>query len=145
MGSWTEISSMLAAILATILYPILFSSYSELPHFDTYALVGITLFCIVVSIIVTLSTPATADEKIQEFIARCKPVGFWKGQGVSKDAVGSFSQSAIMWVLGLTTSFCGLFTIGYFLMLKPAYGFLNAALSIASFVVLTRMMKKENP
>ena len=143
-NAWTEISSMLAAILGTILCPILFAPYAKIPHFDTYALVGITLFCLVVSIIVTLSTRPTSDEQIQKFIEKCKPVGLWKGQGTSKDAMGSFGKSITMWALGLTTSFCGLFTIGYFLMLKPMYGVLNAVVSIASFIILTRMMKKDS-
>ena len=134
---------MLAAILATVLYPILFASYADVPHFDTYALVGITIFCIVVSVTVTYLTPATSQEKIDEFIEKCKPVGLWQGKGISKNAIGSFSQSMIMWVLGLTTSFCGLFTIGYFLMLKPWMGVLNAVISIVSFIILTKMMKKD--
>ena len=142
-NAWTEISSMLAAILATVLYPILFASYADVPHFDTYALVGITIFCIVVSVTVTYLTPATSQEKIDEFIEKCKPVGLWQGKGISKNAIGSFSQSMIMWVLGLTTSFCGLFTIGYFLMLKPWMGVLNAVISIVSFIILTKMMKKD--
>jgi SSS family transporter len=142
-NAWTEISSMLAAILATILYPIIFVAYKDVPHFDTYALLGITAFCIVISITITFLTPPTSQEKIDEFIAKCKPVGLWQGKGISKDAVGSFGQSITMWVLGLTTSFCGLFTIGYFLMLKPWIGLLNAVLSVTAFFLLTRMMKKD--
>ncbi|MFT4601214.1 MAG: SSS family solute:Na+ symporter [Arenicella sp.] len=142
-NAWTEISSMLAAILATILYPVIFASYADVPHFDTYALVGITGFCLTVAIIVTFSTRPTSDEQLKKFIEKCKPVGLWRGEGISKDAIGSFSQSIIMWVLGLTTSFCGLFTIGYFLMLKPMYGVINAVVSVLSFIILTRMMRKE--
>lgn len=142
-NAWTEISSMLAAILATILYPILFASYKDVPHFDTFALLGITAFCIIVSVTVTLLTPPTSQSQIDEFIKRCKPVGLWQGKGINKNAIGSFSNSLIMWVLGLTTSFCGLFTIGYFLMLKPWIGLLNAALSIGAFILLNRMMKKD--
>lgn len=143
-NAWTEISSMLAALLGTILYPHLFSAYAENPHFDTYALVGITLFCLIVSITVSLATKPASEERLKEFISRCKPVGFWKGSGFSMEAIGSFSNSLLMWGLGLTVSFCGLFSIGYFLMLKPVYGFINITLCIGAFIWLTRMMKKED-
>lgn len=143
-NAWTEISSMLAALLGTILYPHLFAQYADVPHFDTYALVGITLFSLLVSLIVTLATKPASDEQLKEFIERCNPVGLWRGSGISKGAISSFSNSLIMWVLGLTTSFCGLFSIGYFLMLKPWLGVLNIVLSVGAFYILNRMMKKEN-
>jgi len=144
-NAWTEISSMLAAILATFLYPILCISDIDVPHFDTYALVGITLFCLVICILVTYLTKPTSDEQLAIFIEKCNPIGLWKGKGASSKAVSGFMTSTIMWVLGLTVSFCGLFSIGYFLMLKPGFGVLNAVLSIGSFIVLTKMLKNEEP
>ncbi len=143
-NAWTEISSMLAALLATAIYPILFSNYSKLPHFDTYALVGITIFSLLTAIIITLLTPEVNKKKIQHFIKLCKPVGIWKGTGHGKDALKGFSTSFIMWVLGLTASFSGLFSIGYFLMLKPTLGVINIAISLISFLVLNQLIKKEN-
>lgn len=143
-NAWTEISSMLAALLATALYPTLFETYANNPHFDTYALVGITMFSLLISITVTLLTRAVDEAQLQKFIDLCNPVGFWKGTGASKDAMKGFANSSIMWVLGLTASFSGLFCIGYFLMLKPELGVLNLVISAVSFVVLNRMIKKEN-
>lgn len=143
-NAWTEISSMLAALLATILYPHLFSQYADVPHFDTYALLGITFFSLLTSLIVTFTTKPASEEQLKIFIERCNPIGLWKGAGVTKKAVSNFANSAIMWVLGLTVSFCGLFSIGYFLMLKPVYGLLNIVLSVGAFIVLNKMMKKEN-
>ncbi|MBD3636221.1 MAG: sodium transporter, partial [Crocinitomicaceae bacterium] len=143
-NAWTEISSMLAALLGTILYPSLFNEYADNPNFDTYALVGITLFCIVVSVIVTLLTRPVSEERLKDFIEKCKPVGLWKGAGTTKVALESFLHSLTMWILGLTVSFSGLFCIGYFLMLKPGLGILNLVLSVGSFILLNRMMKKEN-
>ncbi|MGV6860301.1 MAG: sodium:solute symporter family protein [Putridiphycobacter sp.] len=143
-NAWTEISSMLAALTATFLYPILFSGYAKLPHFDTYALVGITLFSIAVSVITTLLTPAVEIQHLKQFIERCNPVGIWKGNGHDKIAIKGFVNSSVMWVLGLTASFSGLFSIGYFLMLKPWLGGLNIIISTLSFFLLNRMIKKEN-
>jgi len=143
-NAWTEISSMLAALLATALYPILFSEYAAIPHSDTYALVGITFFSLAISIITTFMTRAVDEVQLQKFIDLCNPIGLWKGTGASKGALKGFANSTIMWVLGLTASFSGLFTIGYFLMLKPDLGVLNLVISIVSFVVLNKMIKKEN-
>lgn len=142
-NAWTEISSMLAALIGTSLYPMLFTQFSEDPHFDTYALVGITALCIITAVIVTLVTKPADEETLKEFIKRCKPIGFWKGFGASKDAIGSFSHSVFLWLLGLVVSFCGLFSIGYFLMLKPFYGILTAVLCIIGFILLNKMLKKE--
>ena len=143
-NAWTEISSMIAALIATALYPILFSEYAAIPHFDTYALVGITFFSLTISIITTFMTKAVDEAQLQKFIDLCNPIGLWKGTGASKNAMKGFVYSTIMWVLGLTASFSGLFTIGYFLMLKPELGVLNLVISLISFVVLNRMIKKEN-
>ena len=143
-NAWTEISSMVAALIATAFYPVLFSEYAAIPHFDTYALVGITFFSLAISIIVTLRTKAVDEEQLQKFIDLCNPIGLWKGTGASKGAMKGFFMSTVMWVLGLTASFSGLFTIGYFLMLKPELGALNLVISLVSFVVLNRMIKKEN-
>jgi len=143
-NAWTEISSMLAALFATAVYPFAFAEFSNTPHFDTYALVGITFFSLVISITVTLLTPAVEESKIQNFIKLCKPVGIWKGTGYSQDALSGFTTSFFMWILGLTASFCGLFSIGYFLMLKPWYGLLNIIVSLTSFYILNQMIKKEN-
>ena len=143
-NAWTEISSMLAALFATAVYPFAFAEFSNVPHFDTYALVGITFFSLAVSITVTLLTPAVEDSKIQHFIKLCKPVGIWKGTGYSQDALSGFTTSFLMWILGLTASFCGLFSIGYFLMLKPWYGLANIVISLSSFYILNQMIKKEN-
>jgi SSS family solute:Na+ symporter len=143
-NAWTEISSMLAALLATALYPSLFSEYAVNPHFDTYALVGITIFSLIVSFSVTLMTRAVDEAQLQKFIDLCNPVGFWKGTGASKYAMKGFLYSSVMWVLGLTASFSGLFCIGYFLMLRPELGALNLVISAVSFVVLNKMIKQEN-
>lgn len=143
-NAWTEISSMLAALFATALYPFIFSDYATNPHFDTYALVGITIFSIVISIITTLSTRAVNPIQLQKFIDQCNPIGIWKGTGTSKNAMKGFLNSSIMWMLGLAASFSGLFSIGYFLMLKPYLGILNLIISATTFLALNWMIKKEN-
>ena len=142
-NAWTEISSMISAVVATILYPIIFSQYATVPHFDTYALVGIAAFSFVVSLVVTFSTPAVEEKTLAEFIKRCNPVGLWKGQGIEKMAITGFIYSMGMWLLGLTCSFTGLFTIGYFLMLKPMLGVINLVVALVSFYFLTQMIEKE--
>lgn len=142
-NAWTEISSMISAVIATILYPIIFSQYAKIDHFDTYALVGIALSSFVISIIVTFATKEVEEETLNEFIDRCNPIGIWKGKGIEKIAITGFIYSLGMWVLGLTCSFTGLFSIGYFLMLKPWLGVINVIVALVSFYFLTKMIDAE--
>ena len=142
-NAWTEISSMISAVIATILYPLIFVEYANVPHFDTYALVGIALFSFVVSIIVTFSTREVDSETLDVFIERCNPIGIWKGQGIQEVAIKGFVYSMGMWVLGLTCSFTGLFSIGYFLMLKPSLGVINTIVALVSFYFLNKMIDNE--
>ncbi len=143
-NAWTEISSMITAVVATILAPILFPEMSANdPNFSSYALVGIALSSFIVSIIVTLMTNPVQDEVLNNFITKCKPVGFWKGAGNSNVALGSFAYSFGMWILGLTCSFTGLFSIGYFIMLKPMLGIINIIVCVVSFFFLNKMIENE--
>jgi solute:Na+ symporter, SSS family len=143
-NAWTEISAMLAALIGTAIYPFLFSEYVANPHFDTYALVGITLFSIIVAIVSTLSTREVEESVLTNFIKVCEPIGIWKGKGNNNTSRKNFFHSFIIWLLGLTASFSGLFCIGYFLMLKPELGILNFVISAVSFYILNRMIKVEN-
>lgn len=143
-NAWTEITAMLTAFLATLLYPFLFAEYVETPHFDTYALVGIAATSIIVSIIVTLITPAVDEKTLTEFIKRCQPVGLWRNQGQSQSAYKAFFISAMMWVMGIVSSFTALFSVGYFLMLKPMWGTLNLIIAIVSFILMNYLIKKES-
>lgn len=142
-NAWTEISAMLTALFATIFAPILFAEYTHLAHFDSYALVGIALSSLLVAVLVSWFTPAVEENTLNEFIERCQPVGFWQGKGMQSNAIKGFGYTAIMWLLGLTCSFSALFSIGYFLMLKPYLGILNIFLAIASFTILNRTINKE--
>ena len=142
-NAWTEISSMISAVIATIIYPFIFSKYANIPHFDTYALVGIALFSFIISIIVTLSTREVEEKTLKEFIERCKPIGIWKGHGIEKIAISGFIYSLGMWLLGLSCSFSGLFSIGYFLMLKPVLGVVNIIVALVSFYLLSKMIENE--
>jgi hypothetical protein len=58
-------------------------------------------------------------------------------------AITGFIYSMGLWLLGLTCSFTGLFTIGYFLMLKPMLGVINLVVALVSFYFLTQMIEKE--
>jgi SSS family solute:Na+ symporter len=142
-NAWTEISAMITAVVATFLAPMLFPEWAKDPNFSSYALVGIALISLVVSIVVTLLTRPVTDEVLHHFIATCKPVGFWKGAGTSSVALGSFAYSIGIWVLGLTCSFSGLFAIGYFLMLKPWLGVFNLVLALSTFFFMNKMIEKE--
>ena len=144
-NAWTEISSMLAALIGTILYPILFSSFAENPHFDTYALLGITFLSIVVAITTTLLTKKVDEQILTKFIETCHPIGLWKNKfQTNSPSNNTFYRSITIWILGLIASFSGLFCIGYFLMIKFELGILNLVISMVSFYFLNRLIKTEN-
>lgn len=143
-NAWTEISSMITALVATVLAPILFPELAKDVNFDSYALIGITLSSFVVSIIVTYMTKPVDEKVLQNFIDKCEPIGIWKGAGYSSAAVKGFGYSFVMWILGLTCSFSGLFSIGYFLMLRPGLGAFNLVLALVSFFVLNKMIENED-
>ncbi|MGB1248858.1 MAG: sodium:solute symporter family transporter, partial [Chitinophagales bacterium] len=147
-NAWTEISAMITALITTFIVTIIaenmIAKYPYLEnHYDTYALVFIALLSIIVAIVFTFLTPKVGEKTIKNFIETCQPVGIWKGEGLRQNALKGFGKSLIMWVLGMTVSFAGLFSIGYFLMLKPIIGILALVLCVGSFIVLIKMMEKE--
>jgi len=143
-NAWTEITAMLTAFTCTLLSYYIYPNHSDIEHFDTASLSIITAVTIVVSIIVTLVTKPVKADQLSLFIKACTPIGFWQGKSESKIGFSSFFNSVIMWVIGLTSSFTGLFSVGYFLMLKPILGVVNLVIAILSFVILNRLIKAEN-
>jgi len=113
-NAYTEISAMLAALFTTIV-----SSYMKTEdsgaHYDTYALLWITLISFVVCIIVTLMTKPVNENKLNAFIEKTNPVGFWRGKA-KKSGVDNFSNSVLQWIAALTISYGALFGIGYVLL-----------------------------
>ncbi|AXR63262.1 sodium:solute symporter family protein [Leptospira mayottensis] len=111
-NAWTELSGMITAlILSMILYPFFPEVRSE------YLLFWVAIGSVVVSILVTLLTPPVPEETLDAFVKRADPFGFWKGQG-SKKRLEDFWEKIVLWALGTVSLFFGMFSLGYFFLLK---------------------------
>lgn len=142
-NAYTEISAMLTAIVITFLLGFLKPEDAS-GHYDTYGLVVITAITLIVSIIVTYMTKPVEEGTLKRFAEKCLPVGLWKGIVPFNQSGPKFFMTAGMWVLGMTVSFSGLFSIGHLLFGRYVLAALLAGLSVFSLWLLFRMMQKEN-
>ncbi|PJZ53872.1 sodium:solute symporter family protein [Leptospira adleri] len=125
-NAWTELSGMITAlILSMILYP----AYPEVR--SEYLLFWVAMGSVFVSILVTLLTPPVPKETLDAFIERVNPFGFWKGQE-SDVRLKEFQNRIYLWILGTSSLFFGMFSLGYFLLLQPWQGLI----SLIGFVLL---------
>ncbi len=138
-NAYTEISAMLAAFLGTIVATYLKTDLSG-PHYETYALLCITVFSFVVCIIVTLLTAPVHESKLNTFIEKTNPIGFWRGRS-NKLGVDNFSSSLLQWIAALTISYGALFGIGYILLQQFQKGMISFALVGLAIFFLNRFSK----
>lgn len=107
-NAWTELSGMITALtLSMILYPFFPEVRSE------YLLFWVAIGSVVVSILVTLTTPPVPKDTLDAFVKRADPFGFWKGQG-SKKRLEDFQEKIVLWILGTVSLFFGMFSLGCF-------------------------------
>lgn len=142
-NAYTEISAMIAAIVITFILTWIKPEDAG-DHYDTYGLLIITGLTIVVAIAATLLTPAVKEEKLRHFAEKCLPVGIWKDYVGLKESVPKFTHTFIMWILGLTVSFAGLFAIGHFIFGRFVLGLVLSIIAALSMWVLFSLMQKEN-
>ncbi|WP_061232365.1 sodium:solute symporter family protein [Leptospira noguchii] len=111
-NAWTELSGMITAlILSMILYPSFPNVRSE------YLLFWVAIGSVVVSILVTFLTPPVSQNTLDDFVKRVDPIGFWKGEG-SKKRLEDFYKKIFLWLLGTVVLFFGMFSLGYFFLLR---------------------------
>lgn len=117
-NAWTELSGMITAlILSMILYPSFPNVRSE------YLLFWVAIGSVVVSILVTFLTPPVPQNTLDDFIKRVDPIGFWKGED-DKKRLEDFYKKIFLWLLGTAALFFGMFSLGYFFLLRFWQGFL---------------------
>ncbi|TGK17638.1 sodium:solute symporter family protein [Leptospira kmetyi] len=115
-NAWTELSGMITAlILSLILYPTFPDVRSE------YLLFWVAIGSVIVSIVVTLLTPPVPQETLDAFVKRVEPFGFWKGRD-SKEKLDEFREKIVLWILGTVALFFGMFSLGYFFLLRFPQG-----------------------
>lgn len=106
-----------ALILSMILYPPFPNVRSE------YLLFWVAIGSVVVSILVTFLTPPVPQNTLDDFIKRVDPIGFWKGED-GKKRPEDFYKKIFLWLLGTVALFFGIFSLGYFFLLRFWQGFL---------------------
>ncbi|EMK05143.1 MULTISPECIES: sodium:solute symporter family protein [Leptospira] len=125
-NAWTELSGMITAlILSMILYPSFPNVRSE------YLLFWVAIGSVVVSILVTFLTPPVPQNTLDDFIKRVDPIGFWKGED-NKKRLDDFYKKIFLWLLGTAALFFGMFSLGYFFLLR----FWQGLLCLIGFVLL---------
>ncbi|UOG37282.1 Na+:solute symporter [Leptospira noguchii] len=125
-NAWTELSGMITAlILSMILYPSFPNVRSE------YLLFWVAIGSVVVSILVTFLTPPVSQNTLDDFVKRVDPIGFWKGEG-SKKRLEDFYKKIFLWLLGTVVLFFGMFSLGYFFLLR----FWQGGFCLIGFVLL---------
>lgn len=136
-NAYTEIAAMVSALVATIFVTYIKPEDAS-ADFETYALLGVTLFNIIGCITVTLLTPPVDNQHLEKFINRTNPIGFWQGKQGKKDG-DSFLNSFLQWIMGLTISYGSLFAIGYVLL----HQYMSAVVAIG-LVILAIIWMKQN-
>jgi len=140
-NAYTEISAMATAVLCTIGFTTLKPIDAD-PHFDTYALVGITLMTLMTCICVTLFTRPTSSNILDHFIQKTNPIGLWQGRS-SRIGVESLASSSLQWLSALSISFGGLFCIGYFLLNQPFKACIALLVVLGGIVIMNNLSNKK--
>ena len=137
-NAWTEIAGMAVAFFMSVFLYLMFPEVRA-----EYLLSWIVLSSVSASIISTIVTKPVEEEVLRQFIVRVKPFGFWKGMVSEKQGARLMIKRIFMWILGVITTFSGMFSIGYFLMSQWMLGLLHLIMSTVCFLVLLRLMSED--
>ena len=139
VNAWTEIAGMVTAFCMSVFLYLAFPAVK-----DEYLLVWIVITSVSASITVTVLTKPVENEVLRQFTARVKPFGFWKEMVFEKQInLHIIKNRIIMWILGVTTTFCGMFSIGYFLRGPRATGIICFVVSGVCFWLVIRLMSEQ--
>ncbi len=139
-NAYTEITAMTVAVLGTIFFASIKTDYA-IAHYDTYALLIITIISLGEAIIVTLFTKPVEPKVLNIFIEKTNPIGLWQGRS-NKVGIDSFGKSTLQWIIALTISFGSLFGIGYFLLNQPLKGLFATVIVAIAIYLMNKMSKK---
>lgn len=150
-NAWTEIVGMLTGFsLALINYVAgqqgLFPTgqVSIFPPFMAshaiHVICWISLVSAVAAIAATLLTAPVDDERLRKFVAKTRPMGFWKDYSEGHAPERNFGLSLWYFVLGGVSIYAGMFGVGYLLRLQTVIGLGLLAVSVVGLVVMVRGM-----
>ncbi|RMH77633.1 MAG: sodium transporter [Calditrichaeota bacterium] len=136
-NAWTEIGGMLIAFFSSV---ILYSLFPQVR--SEYLMFWIILISSAGAVLITLLTPPVEDAVLQNFIRRTDPIGFWRGMGAGGDRRKALKSRLGFWLLGVLTTFWGMFGIGYVILLQWMKGVGLLVASGVAFVVMVRLMSR---
>ena len=138
-NAWTEISGMAVAfIVAVFLYCLFPEGRPE------YILCIIVLTSCTACLFATIITKPVPTEDLMKFIKRVKPFGFWNGMVSTDYSAGCLKKQSIMWVLGVSATFSGMFSIGNMLTGRWTSALFLLAIFCFSLPVMLRLMSEES-
>jgi SSS family solute:Na+ symporter len=134
-NAWTEIAGMASAFVGSlVLYALLPETRAE------YLLFWIVVISTTAALTATLVTPPVGEAALARFVRSTSPFGFWRGRvGEQADTLG---ERVRMWVLGVVSTFCGMFGLGWFLKLSWIAGGGLSVVSLVTFWMLLRSMSR---
>lgn len=152
-NAWTELSGMLTGlILALSNYVLSYNGIladgqisifpSSIASHPIHVICWISLFSAMTSVFITLLTPAVDEQTLKEFVAKVKPIGFWRGLNDGYSGQRRFKDSMLYFVLGTTGIYAGMFGIGYLLKLDYSVGFALIALFVFTTLFVIKGMNK---
>ena len=134
-NAWTEITGMISAFTCSlVLYTVFPDTRSE------YLIFWTVVISTTASLIGTFLTQPNKKETLQRFVKQTNSIGFWAEYSHEGKDHKILVKRMLMWMLGIITTLCGMFAIGYFLLLNSEPGAILLVVSIISFVILIKLM-----
>jgi solute:Na+ symporter, SSS family len=150
-NAWTEIAGMLTGFsLALVnyiaglqgafppgqvsLFPTFMASHA------IHVICWISLFAAIASVIATLLTAPVDEELLRKFVAKTRPMGFWKDYSEGYAPERGFGLSLWYFALAGVSIYSGMFGVGYLLRLDTVLGVALLALCACSLFIVVRGM-----
>ncbi len=134
-NAWTEIAGMVIAFFSSIiLYPLYPEVRSE------YLMFWIILLSSAGAIAATLLTPPVEQSVLEGFARKTGAIGFWNGLPDPARPRRELISRLWLWVLGVITTFCGMFGIGYLILLQWTVGSIMVVIAGICFGGMLRGM-----
>jgi len=149
VNAWCEVNAMISSFVFSILLLVLRKfGVTVATHYALILTVGVTTIS---WLLTAYLGPQTDKETLIKFYKKVRPMGpGWKAvrrQAGITEAEGkatgeSFPLALVGWVSGSLTIWSALFTVGNFLYGRLTYGFILLAVSVASGLVLIKVVNR---
>lgn len=147
-NAWTELTGMIVGVVLAIInfFYKQDGAVSVLPEaLASHPIVWIcwvSLISGVIAIIVTMFTAEVPEPLIQKFVAKVRPMGFWKGLNKGYDSERSLNISLLFFVTGSAGIYAGMFGLGYLLRLEYVTGIILMVLFVGLLWFTVKGMDK---